>query len=170
MNRIFKIIATALSIIMAYSCQEREIHTQDISALMDDELYAIHTFSIGPDETVPTRSSLTTDTDEIKTICAFAFDAATGKLLRYKAGAGQNRPGDPVMIYAEGRTDFEWTLPLGVTMDIYAVCNIGKPEIPESLNDFLNSEALVYKVPCADSSPFWMFPFLIAQDTSLPVS
>ena len=88
MNRIFKIIATALSIIMAYSCQEREIHTQDISALMDDELYAIHTFSIGPDETVPTRSSLTTDTDEIKTICAFAFDAATGKLLRYKAGAG----------------------------------------------------------------------------------
>lgn len=146
MNRIFKIIATALSIIMAYSCQEREIHTQDISALMDDELYAIHTFSIGPDETVPTRSSLTTDTDEIKTICAFAFDAATGKLLLYKAGAGQNRPGDPVMIYAEGRTDFEWTLPVGVTMDIYAVCNIGKPEIPESLNDFLNSEALVYKV------------------------
>ena len=146
MNRIFKIMAAALAVIMAYSCQEREIHVPDISGMTDDAAYAIHRFSIGPADTVPTRSSLTTDTEEIKTICAFAFDAATGKLLRYKAGAGQSRPGDPVMIYAEGITDFEWALPLGVTMDIYAVCNIGRPDTPESLNDFLDSEDLVYKV------------------------
>lgn len=139
-------MAAAVAVIMAYSCQEREIHVPDISGMTDDAAYAIHRFSIGPADTVPTRSSLTTDTEEIKTICAFAFDAATGKLLRYKAGAGQNRPGDPVMIYAEGMTDFEWALPLGVTMDIYAVCNIGRPDTPESLNDFLDSEDLVYKV------------------------
>ena len=59
MNRIFKIMAAALAVIMAYSCQEREIHVPDISGMTDDAAYAIHRFSIGPADTVPTRSSLT---------------------------------------------------------------------------------------------------------------
>ena len=140
------IMATAVAVIMAYSCQEREIQVPDKSAMADDTVYAIHTFGISSADTTRTRSSLITDTEEINTICAFAFDAATGRILRYKAGAGQNRPGDPVMIYTEGKTGFEWALPLGVTMDIYAVCNIGKPDTPENLSDFLDSEDMVYKV------------------------
>ena len=141
-------MAAALAFTMAFSCQEQETAIPDISLPEDEAAYAIHTFGIsGPSaDTAQTRSSLTADTEEIKTICAFAFDAGTGKLLRYKAGAGKNRPGDPVMIYMEGKTDFEWALPLGVAMDIYAVCNIGKPDTPESLPNFLNSEDLVYKV------------------------
>lgn len=141
-------MTAALAFIMACSCQEQESDIPDKALRMDEAAYAIHTFGISRAhaDTALTRSTLTTDTEAIKTICAFAFDAGSGKLLRYKAGAGQNRPGDPVMIYMEGKTDFEWALPLGVTMDIYAACNIGKPETPENLSDFLNSEDLIYEV------------------------
>lgn len=141
-------MAAASAAFLTLSCQERETSLPEMTGPGDETGYTIHTFGIRDCSSggTTTRSVLDADTEEIKNVCAFAFDAESGKILRYKAHAGQNRPGDPVMIYTEGETTFEWALPLGVEMDIYAVCNMGKPDTPDNLAEFLDSPYLVYEI------------------------
>ena len=139
MKRVLIFIFAAIS---ALSCSEREM-SGDLKP--DVVQYAEHTFEISLplDDSTATRSVMNADPDRIKDVCAFAFDAGSGDILRYPNGGGA---GDPVMTYVTGSSSFEWSLPLGVEMDIYAVCNMGQITAPSTLSAFLASPDLVYEI------------------------
>ena len=140
MKRVLIFIFAAIS---ALSCSEREM-SGDLKP--DVVQYAEHTFEISLplDDSTATRSVMNADPDRIKDVCAFAFDAGSGDILRYPNGGG--RAGDPVMTYVTGSSSVEWSLPLGVEMDIYAVCNMGQITAPSTLSEFLASPDLVYEI------------------------
>lgn len=142
MKRVLIFIIAAIS---ALACSEREM-TEEVKP--GHVRYARHSFemSFPSKDSTATRSIMKADPDEIKEICAFAFDAASGDILRYRSKIDGMDVGDPVTAYVSGSSSFEWSLPLGVEMDIYAVCNMGHPSTPETLSEFLDSPDLVYEI------------------------
>lgn len=142
MKKAFIFIIAAIS---ALACSETEMYEETKS---DSVRYAEFSFKVSDPlkDSTMTRTVMDTDPDEIKNICAFAFDASSGDLLRYRRNTGGKQVGDPVMTYISGSTSFEWTLPLGVEMDIYAVCNMGQIDPSDNLSDFLNSPELHYEI------------------------
>ena len=85
-----------------------------------------------------TKTSLTVDPTELKSVQLFAFDQSTGNMLYYDSAAG-DLAGKPVTYYKTGSGKISWCLPVGVTMDIFAVGNlmteIAAPADIESLMD-----------------------------------
>lgn len=87
--------------------------------------------SIGEDtpreENPGTRSLISVEAEKFRDAFLFAFDAATGKVLTYPEHAGDLEGSGPVAIYTT-RKIFNWALPVGVEMDIWAVVNPGSGE------------------------------------------
>lgn len=142
MKKAFIFIIAAIT---ALSCSDTEMYDD---TMPDTVRYAEFSFKMSDPlkDSTMTRSVMDADPDEIKNICAFAFDASSGDLLRYRSNTGGKLAGDPVMTYISGSTSFEWTLPLGVEMDIYAVCNMGQINPSDNLSDFLSSPELHYEI------------------------
>ena len=112
----------------------------------DDASYSICSVVFSEDGADATRSSATIDIDQIRDICVFAFDAASGQILKYGSNAGIIA-GDPVATYISGGVSrFEWILPTGIPMDIYAICNMGEISTPASTEALLQSDELVYRI------------------------
>lgn len=138
-------IITVISALSISSCAEQEM-SEKYGA--HDIRYAEHSFNVAcpHKDSTATRSVMSADPDAIKDICAFAFDASSGEILRYRSKTGSGQAGDPVMAYVTGTSSFEWSLPLGVEMDIYATCNMGRLDAPADLSEFLSYPDLVYEI------------------------
>ena len=70
-----------------------------------------------------TRSIVDIEVENFQKAALFAFDAKTGAVLTYTPGSG-GQEGAPVAAFPRQK-NFSWSLPTGVTMDIYAVVNYG---------------------------------------------
>ena len=79
-----------------------------------------------------TKSVVSTDVEGFRSAWLFAFDPEGDVWLD-----GDNRP---IALYTQSKA-FEWTLPLGVEMDILVVVNPGE-DIQPSLNSFLSAPDL----------------------------
>lgn len=100
-------------------------------------VYSVTTVSATDKDGTETKSILTVDPCEIETLQVFAFDPASEKILIYGEGAGAALKGKPVTAYVEGVSSFEWCLPVGIELDIYAVANIGKITTPSTVDELL---------------------------------
>ena len=90
-----------------------------------DIRYVDVTITLGrEDETEDgTRSIVDIEVENFQKAALFAFDAKTGSLLTYTPGSG-GQNGEPVAVFPRQKS-FSWSLPTGVTMDIYAIVNYG---------------------------------------------
>ena len=70
-----------------------------------------------------TRSIVDIEVEHFQKAALFAFDAKTGTILTYTPGSG-GQPGEPVAAFPRQK-NFSWSLPTGVSMDIYAIVNYG---------------------------------------------
>ena len=70
-----------------------------------------------------TRSIVDIEVEHFQKAALFAFDAKTGAVLTYTPGSG-GPTGEPVVAFPREK-NFSWSLPTGVTMDIYAIVNYG---------------------------------------------
>lgn len=90
------------------------------------------------------KSTLKIDDNTVLNFCIFAFDSGTGTLLRYGDEAGDELKGQPVCKYIEGKTSFDWCLPLDVEMDFYAVANIGILDTPSDIDELLSYPEMTF--------------------------
>ena len=67
-----------------------------------------------------TRSIVDIEVENFQKAALFAFDAKTGAILTYTGG----KDGEPVATFPRAK-NFSWSLPTGVTLDIYAIVNYG---------------------------------------------
>ena len=70
-----------------------------------------------------TRSIVDIEVENFQKAALFAFDAKTGTLLTHTSGSG-GQEGTPVVAFPRTKS-FSWSLPTGITMDIYAIVNYG---------------------------------------------
>ena len=70
-----------------------------------------------------TRSIVDIEVEHFQKAALFAFDAKTGELLTYTPGSG-GQTGEAVAIFPQQK-NFNWSLPTGKEMDIYAIVNYG---------------------------------------------
>lgn len=101
--------------------------------------------SIGEDtpreENPGTRSLISVEAEKFRDAYLFAFDAATGKVLTYPEHAGDLEGSGPVAIYTTAKT-FNWALPVGVEMNIWAVVNPGSGETASFLERCASNASL----------------------------
>ena len=67
-----------------------------------------------------TRSIVDIEVENFQKAALFAFDAKTGTVLTYTGG----KDGEAVATFPRAK-NFSWSLPTGVTLDIYAIVNYG---------------------------------------------
>ena len=67
-----------------------------------------------------TRSIVDIEVENFQKAALFAFDAKTGTVLTYTGG----KDGEAVAAFPRAK-NFSWSLPTGVTLDIYAIVNYG---------------------------------------------
>lgn len=133
----FRLLSLSAVIIALVSC---------IDELDKDEPfgqgYSVSSVSVTDQEGADTKSILVIDPQEVSNLQVFAFDPSSGNILYYGEGAGAALKGKPVTAYVEGVSTFEWCLPVGVPLDIYAVANIGQIDVPSSVSQLLASDAM----------------------------
>ena len=137
MKRFFFI---ALSCVLALVSCVHELDHNDA----DQGAYSVSSVSVTDQEGADTKSILVIDPQEVTNLQVFAFDPSSGNILYYGEGAGAALKGKPVTAYVEGVSTFEWCLPVGVPLDIYAVANIGQIDVPASVSALLASDAMNY--------------------------
>ena len=75
------------------------------------------------EEVESSRSIVDIQVENFQKAALFAFDAETGAILTRAPETGGETP-DPIVAFPRQR-DFNWSLPTGVPMDIYAIVNYG---------------------------------------------
>ena len=83
-----------------------------------------------------TRSIVDIEVENFQKAALFAFDAKTGEVLTYSSGNGE-----PVAVFPRAK-NFSWSLPTGVTMDIYAIVNYGDLDLASYARPGLNKTEL----------------------------
>ena len=122
---------------------------EQISEEYSDGQYIFQDIEIS-NGTSDTKSIMTIDPCEIENLQVFAFSPSTGKIVNYGKNAGASLEGLPVSTYVEGKPSFRWCLPVGVPLDIYAVANIGRIEVPSSVEELLSSEHIRFSYESVD--------------------
>ena len=89
-----------------------------------------------------TRSLISVDAERFRDAYLFAFDAATSKVLTYPEHAGDLEGTAPVAIYTMEKS-FNWALPVGTAMDIWAVVNPGDGEIASFLESCAKDPGII---------------------------
>lgn len=126
------------------SCSLHEDFCEPIET--DTMMYSTFKVNVGDNDS-NTKSVVTIDTDLIKSIQVFAFEASTGNMLTYGAGVGSELAGKPMVQYIEGTvSSFDWILPLDTKLDIYAVANMPRISDPSDLESFLENDELNFTV------------------------
>ena len=113
-----QLIALFIGAVLPFSaCREAEPERPDT-----EPRYVDISISLGrEDETQDgTRSIVDIEVENFHKAALFAFDAKTGVILTYPGG----KDGEPVVAFP-GTKNFSWSLPTGVTLDIYAIVNYG---------------------------------------------
>ena len=116
-----KLIALFIGAALPFTaCREAEPERPEA-----DHRYIDVSVSLGREDEMEdgTRSIVDIEVENFQKAALFAFDAKKGTLLTYTPGSG-GRDGEPVVAFPRQKS-FNWSLPTGVTMDIYAVVNYG---------------------------------------------
>lgn len=125
------IVPLTVLLLLAAGCEpEREAEVTPLPHFAD---ISVDIGSDAPGENGSgTRSLISVDAERFRDAYLFAFDAATGKVLTYPEHAGDLEGTGPVAIYTTEKS-FNWALPVGTAMDIWAVVNPGSGEIASFL-------------------------------------
>lgn len=116
-----KLIALSLGFLLPFTaCREAEPDQPEATVR-----YVDVTVTLGREEGAEdgTRSIVDIEVENFQKAALFAFDAKTGTILTYTPGSG-GQDGTPVAVFPRQK-NFSWSLPTGVTMDIYAIVNYG---------------------------------------------
>ena len=116
-----KLIALSLGVLLPFTaCREAEPDQPEATVR-----YVDVTVTLGREEGAEdgTRSIVDIEVEHFQKAALFAFDAKTGAVLTYTPGSG-GQTGEPVVAFPREKS-FSWSLPTGVTMDIYAIVNYG---------------------------------------------
>lgn len=143
-NLLISAVALA-TLLLPAGCSIRDIEPEDGCT----DAYASYDVNLSGEtdtDEPDTRSTLTVDADHISSVNVFAFDASSGDILVYGAGAGDALNGQPVSAYVTGSGTFSWTLPTGVAMDIYCICNMPEIDAPTDVDALLSDSALKYSI------------------------
>lgn len=147
MKKSIRLLTAGLLTLIALSCQQKEIN--DDSGKMQGNAYATYKINItGEESTNATKSLLTVDEDDVKSINLYAFDPQTGDILLYGGNAGPSLEGTPVKAYISGAiTSFEWSLPINQPLDIYAICNINEiSTTPGNVDELMSLDEMNYTI------------------------
>ena len=120
-NKLIRLILGA--IIPFTACRESELDQPEAQCRYIDVAVSLGQAS----ETESTRSIVDIQVENFQKAALFAFDAGTGELLTRTTEAGDGTP-EPVVAFPRQR-DFNWSLPTGVRMDIYAIVNYGDMDL-----------------------------------------
>ena len=116
-----KLIALSMGVLLPFTaCREAEPDQPEATVR-----YVDVTVTLGREEGAEdgTRSIVDIEVENFQKAALFAFDAKTGTILTYTPGSG-GQDGTPVAVFPRQK-NFSWSLPTGVTMDIYAIVNYG---------------------------------------------
>ena len=116
-----KLIALFFGAVLPFSAC-REVETDRLEA---GSRYVDVPVTLGREDEAEdgTRSIVDIEVEHFQKAALFAFDSKTGALLTYTPGSG-GREGEPVAAFPR-QQNFSWSLPTGVTLDIYAIVNYG---------------------------------------------
>lgn len=118
---------------LCVSCLEESIDPNDET--FNSDYYRICKVDVGNVEPgADTKTILTVEPQEIKNLHVFAFDPNTKSILIYDDRAGSELSGKPIEKYVENTSSINWCLPTNTAMDIYAVANIGKLDVPATID------------------------------------
>jgi len=112
-------------LILATGCRHAEEEPIPAQSLFRD-----FSVSIGGEDA--TRSLISVEAEKFREAYLFAFDATTGEILSYPGHAGDLEGSRPVAIHTMQKT-FNWALPVGKAMDIWAVVNPGDGSVASYL-------------------------------------
>ena len=116
-----KLIALFIGALLPFSaCREAEPDRLEAGARYVDVPVSLGRADEAEDGT---RSIVDIEVEHFQKAALFAFDAKTGAVLTYTPGSG-GQTGEPVVAFPREKS-FSWSLPTGVTMDIYAIVNYG---------------------------------------------
>lgn len=147
MKKSIRLLTAGLLTLIALSCQQKEIDRNNNNK--ESGAYATYKINItGEESTNATKSLLTVDEDDVKSINLYAFDPETGDILLYGGNAGPSLEGTPVKAYISGAIrSFEWSLPINQPLDIYAVCNINEiSTTPGNVDELMSLDEMNYTI------------------------
>ena len=113
-----KLIALFIVALLPFSaCREAETDRLEAGSRYVDVPITLGREDEGEDGT---RSLVDIEVENFQKAALFAFDAKTGTVLTYTGG----KDGEAVAAFPRTK-NFSWSLPTGITLDIYAIVNYG---------------------------------------------